>query len=528
MNRRIVRALGLLAIVSSFSASPQLFARCGVERWSFKTGWKLFFKRAKEISNWRNRMKPRFGFTAVVLFFMIGVSGNCQQQSSGDIWRWIAFDGGATGKESQIVRNTQYVSIKIAAAHVSYKSGFLENIKQIVVSSNVSFDLPGQKVEALTINRTWQKSKKSDDDIPANDLLAVLSPASPSNINVRMAFAGIGEDRFKSIFDLLASSDVKTALNLSPASIAQAGLITSVVQKFLATPYTSSNPRDVLSMSQGFVIHSDKDIDRSDSLRQGYLVVISGSENKSNDLSRVIQLGSEGLRFDPVYHILQFKAPDGSWQSFAGNSYVVLSINVDPVRGTDESSAWFKKFSEADRTTEDLLTGATLDSVKKNALALWQEGSTLLSADPNYIETERKNIRLKAIKDIQDDLKKNGASLAEANLAVVMPGVPVNFSQIAKDYEAQVQSANLGADVILHVRDARGKAISGARVAMKDTITGRTQNITTDQAGDAVLQSLQPATYQIEAARPGFAVTSLTNVVVQPRETKELNLTFPR
>src|SRR5437016_2852165 len=142
---------------------------------------------------------------------LVVAAASCQQPSAGDIWRWIPSDVGVTGKDAEIVRNTQYLSIKIEAAHVSYKSGFLENIKQIVVSSNVGFDLGSQKVQSLNVDRTWQKSSKSDDDIPVNDLLAVLSPASPNSVSIKMSFSGIGEDRFKGIFDVLSSPEVKTA-----------------------------------------------------------------------------------------------------------------------------------------------------------------------------------------------------------------------------------------------------------------------------------------------------------------------------
>jgi len=461
---------------------------------------------------------------AIILAVLITHLAYSQQPVSGDIWRWLPFDGGTIGKDSQIVRNSQYVSIKVQAAHVSYKSGFLENIKQIVVSSNVSFDLGTQKVQALSINRTWQKSKKSDDNIPVNDLLAVLSPASPNAIAIKMSFAGIGEDKFKSVFDLLSNNDVKTALNLSPASIAQAGLVTSIAQKFLATPYTSNSPKDVLSLSQGFVIYSNKDADRVDSLRQGYIVVISGSEKKSGDLDKLTNAPADGLRFNSSTHLLEMKQPDGTWQSFTGNSYVVLSVTVDAVRGTDETSPWFKKFADADKATENLLTGDTADKVKKDALALWQEGSTLLTADANYIETERKNIRLKALADIQDDLKKNGAAPTEANLSTVVPNVPSNLADIAKQYDTEVKNANLDGGVVVHLHDSKGNAVPGAQLRITNTATGQVLTTTTDQAGDGHIQSLKPSTYSIEAIHSGFGVSSVPTIKVQPREINELNV----
>ena len=423
---------------------------------------------------------------------------------------------------------TPNISIKIEAAHVSYKSGFLENIKQIVVSSNVSFDLGNQKVQALTVNRTWQKTgNKSDDDIAVNDLLAVLSPASPSSISIKMQFSGIGQDRFKEIyFDLLSSADVKTVLNMSPATLAETNLGTSIAQKFLATPYTSNNPKDVLSMSQGFVIYPDRLADRVDSLRQGYLVVISGTENKSADLNNIPAPGSDALRFDSGSHLLQIKQANGSWRAFLGNSYLVLSVTVDSVRGTDENSPWFKKFADADKTTENLLTGDTLDKVKKDAMALWQEGSTLLSADANYIETERKSIRLRALADVQTDLQKNGAPPSDASLANAAPGVPANLAEVAKNYEAQLQQANVNGRVAAQVLDSSGKPASNVPITVQNVNTGKTLLATTDAVGRAVINSLNSGSYIIRANKPGSSVVQTGSITVQPRMTKQIQLTI--
>jgi hypothetical protein len=461
---------------------------------------------------------------AIILTVLVTHMAHSQQTVSGDIWRWLPFDGGTIGKESQIVRNLQYVSIKVQAAHVSYKSGYLENIKQIVISSSVTFDLNTQKVQALSINRTWHKSKNSDDNIPVNDLLAVLSPASPSSIEIKMSFAGIGEDKFKSVFELLSNNDVKTALNLSPASIAQAGLVTSIAQKFLATPYTSSNPKDVLSLSQGFVIYSNKGADRVDSLRQRYIVVISGSEKKSGDLDKLTNAPADALRFNTTSHLLEIKQSDGTWQSFNGNSYVVLSVTVDSVRGTDETSSWFKKFADADKTTENLLTGDAVDKVKKDALDLWQQGSTLLTADSNYVETERKSIRLKALADIQDDLTKNGAASTDANLSTVVPNVPSNLTEVAKQYDTEVKNANLNGSVMVHLHDSKGNAVPHAQLRITNTTTGQVMTTSTDQAGNGNIQSLKPSTYTIEAINPGFGTSNVPPIKVQPRQTNEINL----
>jgi len=441
---------------------------------------------------------------------------------SGDTWKWIPFTSNTSAKDAQIVRNAQYVSVKIQAAHVSYRSGFLENIKQIVVTSDVSFDLDGRKVEGSIVNRTWEKSSSSEDDIPVNDLLADLSPASPTSFKLTVDFSGIGEDRFKRVFDVLANADVKTALNLSPGVIAKSGLATSIMQKFLATPYTSDKPKSVLSMSQGFVIYSNRNSERVDSLNEGYIVVISGSEKKSDDLVRVKNLGSNDLRFDTGSHSLQMKQNDGTWKLFTGNSYVVLSVTVDAVRGTDESSAWYKKFSEADRTTEKLLTGDPLERVSKDAMALWQEGSTLLSADANYIEGERKKIRLTALDEIKKDLKKNGANETAVKQQMSVPGAE-DSEKIATAYQSELAEAKLEAELTVHVRDAEGRPISGAEVTVQNTNTGKSFGTRTDSSGDVYLKSLKPGNYLLRSIEKGFKVTEGL-VAVQPREKKSLEL----
>jgi Carboxypeptidase regulatory-like domain len=445
-----------------------------------------------------------------------------QSVQSGDTWKWIPFDSKMSAKDAQIVRNAQYVSVKIQAAHVSYKSGFLENIKQIVVTSNVSFDLDGRKVEGTIVNRTWEKAANSEDDIPVNDLLADLSPASPTSIKLKVDFSGIGQDKFKRIFDVLANPDIKTAINLSPAAIAQSGLATSIMQKFLATPYTSDKPKSVLSMSQGFVIYSNRDKERVDSLNEGYIVVISGSENKSADLTRVKSLGPDDLRFDTGSHSLQMKQSNGSWKLFTGNSYVVLSITVDSVRGRDESSAWYKKFSEAERVAEKILTGDPKEGISKDALSLWNEGSTLLSADTNYIEEERKKIRLTALADIQNDLNKVGVIIPTLR---TIPGAE-DADKIAADYQSELAAANLESELRVLLRDAQGRAISGAEVTIQNTYTGKVFDAKTDSSGYVHLDSLKPGNYVLRAVGKGF--TSFEGqVAIQPRENKTFELKPP-
>lgn len=481
---------------------------------------------------------------ACVAFIFLVCAGvtSAQSQGSGDVWRWIPFDATQNPQTAQIVRNAEYVSIKIEAAHVSYKSGYLENIKQIVVSSDVSFDLPTQKIQALNVNLTWQRSG-NENDMPVNDLLAVLSPATPSSINVRVQYAGIGEDRFKPIFDLLSSSDVKTVLNLSAARIAETGLATSILQKFLASPYTSSNPRDILNLSQGFVIYPDASSGRVDSLRQGYIVVISGAEKKTVDLNRILSLGTDGLRFDDINHVLQIKQSDGSWHTFTGNSYVVLSVTTSPVRGIDENSPWFKKFSAAEQLVDTpTLDGGTAQDAKKQALSLWQDGVALLTADPDYIEAERVKIYKAELAKIEQPLQANASSVnvqrdfqAAGNIDRGLQNVMYwnsetlnDLTDSATDYTKQLQRAGLSGTAKIHILATNGMPAVNAEVALRDLNTGVVLNRRTNENGDAVFTGLNQSTYAVTAVIPGFTVLEGTAITVGPRQIKQVSLAAKR
>jgi len=446
-----------------------------------------------------------------------------QDAPQGDIWLWLP-DGNVSSKDSQIVRNKEYVSIKLQSVYAYYHSGFLENVKQLVVTSEVSFDLSGNAVRNTMVNKSFQKSKDSGDFLGVNDHLAVLSPATPNSVQIKVGIAGIGEDRFKAIFDVLSNGDLKTALNLSPAALARAGLATSIVQKFLASPYTSSKPRQILTMSQSFVIYPDQAADRSDALRKGRIVIISGRENKSSDLSAVLQNPGR-IRLSSQGQALELQAPDGSWELFTGNSYVILTVTQDTIRGEDEGSSWSRKYSDAIRVTERLQVGEPLDKIKKGAYELWDQGNILLENDVNYLANERTGIRAAKLREIEEGLKKQGISDLDANLGLAIPGVPFDYSRLAAEYKLQVSAARLVGDLQVRITDSKGAALQGAMVklrAMADSSDVRTAMA--DQSGEVSFTGLKPGEYSVEAAQPGFSISVVPQVSVQPRETKSLRL----
>src|SRR4051812_6266021 len=55
------------------------------------------------------------------------------------------------------------------------------------------------------------------------------------------------------------------------------------------------------------------------------------------------------------------------------------------------------------------------------------------------------------------------------------------------------------------VRDSSGAFVGGATVKVRNTKTGETRTVVTDQSGVFFVTPLKPSTYTITAEKPGFA-----------------------
>ena len=49
----------------------------------------------------------------LVFAFVLAGAARGQDLTQGDVWRWIPFEGKTDAKDAQIVRNTEYISIKL-------------------------------------------------------------------------------------------------------------------------------------------------------------------------------------------------------------------------------------------------------------------------------------------------------------------------------------------------------------------------------------------------------------------------------
>ena len=100
-------------------------------------------------------------------------------------------------------------------------------------------------------------------------------------------------------------------------------------------------------------------------------------------------------------------------------------------------------------------------------------------------------------------------------------GVVLLWTLLAISLQAQAPAAVLSGTVT----DPAGKAVAGARVSAKNTVTGSATEAVTDSAGHYDGLSLPPGDYEVSVAAPGFS-TTITRLTVTTggRQTVNLNL----
>ncbi len=458
---------------------------------------------------------------ALAALFYLHVTNTLAQ--SGDIAFWIPNSETPSPAAAQVVRNDEYVSIKLESVFAYYRSGFLENISNLVVASNVQFNDDSRALESAQVNKVWQTIDKDGDYIAINDHLAVLAPTTPLSIKIKVSFRGIGEDVFKKIFDVLDSSALKTALNLAPATVGRLSAITPLVQKFLAAPYTSGNPRQILDVEQSFVLYSKGIGSKNDGLREGYYVVISGREDKSEDLSKFQKLTIADIRLSPLAKGVEYRE-DGQWKSVTKNSYVVISVSRAPYRGEDETSAWFRKYNEAIASAQKVMEGVPAEKAKTDSLALWREGSALLAAELNYVQGEKDAIKADKFSRIKRTIESKDGS---QRIIAREYGLPPTFELLAAAYRAKTTLDK--STLFARIFDTQGNALGHKKFTFVglDKSEPFTYVTTSDQQGRIAFTNMRPGIYKLEPVEGSGGVlysNRAINLVLEPREVKMLDI----
>ena len=75
--------------------------------------------------------------------------------------------------------------------------------------------------------------------------------------------------------------------------------------------------------------------------------------------------------------------------------------------------------------------------------------------------------------------------------------------------------------------DPSGSVVAGASVAIRNTATGATRTIASNDAGIYVAQFLQPGGYEITASKTGFAKVLRTGLMLQVGQVLTIDIALP-
>jgi hypothetical protein len=118
------------------------------------------------------------------------------------------------------------------------------------------------------------------------------------------------------------------------------------------------------------------------------------------------------------------------------------------------------------------------------------------------------------------DFRKTILSLRRTvlSMAIVAMALGIQFSPVAR---AQSAGSIWGA-----VNDSSGAAIPGATVSIKNTETGETRSVVTDQTGKFDASALPVGRYEITATKTGFQSDATTGVTLVVGQREEVTLTL--
>lgn len=462
---------------------------------------------------------------------------------TGFISRWIPENNDDSNAitDDQILLNKGYVSLRIVSAYVYYRSSFLDNVNRFLVDSNVVLYRGADSSTGVMINADQQKENTNGEwiGVVGKYLLSEV-PTNFNSINLSINYNGVGSDVFKPIFDTLSSAN-----NLS---IFSGGIWTGVntiaplVQGFLATPYTTSNPRQVLNMSQSYNIYPNQNSDKY-ALRTGYYVYMANHNNgqtEDDQFNEFENLDSSDLRVSNS-GILQYSKDDGNtWSNFTDDAYVVFYLTKTRFIGEIGNATWSQKY-QAIETDINKFTGDPSSSVTdyntlySQVLSDWKQANVLLNLDNSITNEEKTYIEANEWNKVNNDL---GPS---PGVTVSIPAPERDLAQyvsLATEYNSSLSpvtlvvnnlpNSNPGQPVTLQVVDPSTNApvttiptdgtstavtISGVRPGLTSLVVENNDNVE-NSGGDNMAMPLK---------NPSLFEDNVSKFVAEPGTTKSID-----
>lgn len=297
-----------------------------------------------------------------------------------------ALGAGSTQKENQILKNQGYINIQLHAVNYMSVGDFWQRKfggkENIALTTTVKYQKNSDNaVEATTVQDVREVRSNKNYNLGIQRNIAVKIPATANAISLEVKITAIKSDELQTKFDMLNNPDYQSALQLAPVIVGQVLTVTSLVKKL----FTASTVSAQLEASYAGVISQQAEDNpvTAGRLTQGTLIVISTEDGEK--FQNVDETKFE-VRGDSLYYN----------KKLVENTYVLFNISFESLKGEDEESTWFKKYSEALSNLDKLRVTSDADEYPKiftDSKNFWMAGNALLDDDQSYINTERVKIK---------------------------------------------------------------------------------------------------------------------------------------
>lgn len=299
-----------------------------------------------------------------------------------------------TQKENQILKNSGYLNLQITSVNYMSKGNFWQNTfggkDKIALATNLKYQTGVETIEATSVQDVREVKVNRNYNLGLNRNIAVKIPLNADAISIDVKMTAVKNDLLEAKFDMLNKTEYQSALQLAPTVVGQVITVTSLVKKL----FSDSNPATQMEASYAGIISAKSEENPVDNgkLTKGLLILIS--TNDGHNFSDVDEADFE-MRGDALY----YKNEE------VENTYAVFNISFDLLKGDDENSNWFKKYSASLNNLDKIelaLNNSDVQKIYNDSIKMWIEGNALIDADSTYVNTEKLNIKSLALKTIKE------------------------------------------------------------------------------------------------------------------------------
>jgi len=298
---------------------------------------------------------------------------------------WKNADGITSNqKDNQILKNDCYINIKLHCAnyisHGTWWQRTFGGYDSIALITSLNYKAGDDLIEAITVQNRKKVKIEQSNNLAINKIIGEKIPSTADSLSMDVKMIALKNDKLQDKFDMLNKSEYQTALQLTPKSVGQIITITSLIKNLL----TDSGPQYQIEASFAGIISSQKENEpiSNGKLTKGVLIFIATDPNYPFENADVSKFNLKN--YSLCYGDDEVKC-----------TYAVFIISTDDLRGSDQNSSWFKKYTLARRNLDKIKQAKEqieAEKIYKDSIDIWMVGNTLLGADVNYLEKEKTQI----------------------------------------------------------------------------------------------------------------------------------------